>query len=107
MTDQNSFRATARGWFRFRARPAPPIARRSPYESNPDRRLICSACTPALQPRSANWFAVDCPRCGGQAIEEMTAEERVEVQRELDSLRRPPLSPIGYPRPLGRSARKN
>ena len=85
------FQSASRGWFVYRARVAPPAISRSTRlnPSNPDRRLVCDNCTPGRELRSMNWFAVYCPWCGRDAVEEMTNEERAAEQRELDLARIP------------------
>lgn len=84
------FRSSSRGWFRFKAPAAAAVGapprnrRRHSFESNPERRLVCSACTPGRVVLTGNWFAVQCPRCHGEAVEEMTPDEKALVQLELD-----------------------
>lgn len=88
------FRARARAWFLSR----PPIVerRRSPQlnPSNDDRRLVCDSCTPGRKLLTGNWYAVYCPRCGADAIEEMTPREKEAAQLEIDAHRAPARLPF-------------
>lgn len=84
---QAFFRSLASRWFRYRAPQAP---QRSTWQarlnpSNHARRLVCRHCYPERELLTMNWYAVYCWRCNGDAIEEMTEDERDAVQAELDA----------------------
>lgn len=78
-----SFGARSRAWFLLYA-PRVTLRKAGPNPSNPDRRLVCWRCFPGRALLSGNWYAVECPRCGADAAEEMTPAEVVDCLDECE-----------------------